>query len=162
MDKPVSIKNEINKTKPKAKSAARSAKTAGSKLTRQSVEASATTQMTQKAQEAKVVAARDIAEHASPKPQDSQHALKAIDAILKGASADDARAIRANLLSWNKLERGIPASPDDDLVDDWRNAVYPYKNRMLRKNYEKQKRTHHNKRNIRLLESPGPFYQELL
>jgi polyphosphate kinase 2 len=33
----------------------------------------------------------------------------------------------------------MPKSQDDELVDDWRNAVYPYKNRMLRRNYEKQK-----------------------
>lgn len=138
MDKPVTLKGAIKKV------AAKKVKPAASKAnnkptTQEAVEASSTLQMTQKAQDAKVVAARDIAEHSTPKPADTAHALKAIDAILKGASADDARAIRANLLSWNKLERGIPASPDDDLVDDWRNAVYPYKNLMLRKNYEKQK-----------------------
>ncbi|WP_242632833.1 polyphosphate kinase 2 [Thiothrix fructosivorans] len=33
----------------------------------------------------------------------------------------------------------MPVSPDDELVDDWRSAVYPYKNRLSRKSYEKQK-----------------------
>lgn len=133
MDKRVTIKTSTRKAKPAAN------KPRANSITSQGVEAASTLQMTQKAQDAKVVAARDIAEQSIPKPKDSEHALKAIDAILKGASADDARAIRANLMSWNKLERGIPASPDDDLVEDWRNAVYPYKNRMLRKTYEKQK-----------------------
>ena len=82
---------------------------------------------------------QDIVSRTKPRPKTAPEALQAIEAILQGASADDAIAIRSNLLKWNKLEGGIPASPDDDLVDDWRNAVYPYKNRMLRKNYEKQK-----------------------
>ncbi|WP_324697882.1 polyphosphate kinase 2 [Candidatus Thiothrix phosphatis] len=33
----------------------------------------------------------------------------------------------------------MPISPDEELVENWRTAVYPYKNRMSRKNYEKQK-----------------------
>ncbi|WP_245536693.1 polyphosphate kinase 2 [Thiothrix nivea] len=33
----------------------------------------------------------------------------------------------------------MPISPDEELVENWRTAVYPYKNRMSRKSYEKQK-----------------------
>lgn len=104
-----------------------------------SVETLAVTTNIDAATEKQIVAARDIAEKTNPKPKTAPEALKAIEAILKGASADDASAIRSNILKWNKLDGGLIASPDDDLVDDWRNAVYPYKNRMLRKNYEKQK-----------------------
>ncbi|WP_240007443.1 polyphosphate kinase 2 [Pseudaquidulcibacter saccharophilus] len=108
-------------------------------ITEKAVEESAVTQSIDAAVDAKLAATQDIVKNTKPTPTDSDGALKAIEAILKGASEDDAIAIRANLLKWDKLERGIPKSPDDDLVDDWRNAVYPYKNRMLRKNYEKQK-----------------------
>lgn len=104
-----------------------------------SVETAAVTTNIDAAQEKQIVAARDIAEKTQPKPKTAPEALKAIESILQGASADDALAIRNNILRWNKLEGGLVPSPDDDLVDDWRNAVYPYKNRMLRKNYEKQK-----------------------
>lgn len=114
-------------------------KTAVDAVTAKAVEESAVTQSIDAAVDAKLAATQDIAKNTKPKPTDSAGALKAIETILKGASEDDAIAIRANLLKWDKLERGIPKSPDDDLVDDWRNAVYPYKNRMLRKNYEKQK-----------------------
>ncbi len=107
--------------------------------TKKAVETSAVTQSIDAAVDAKITAAADIVSRTKPRPKTAPEALQAIEAILQGASADDAIAIRSNLLKWNKLEGGIPASPDDDLVDDWRNAVYPYKNRMLRKNYEKQK-----------------------
>ena len=108
-------------------------------IAKKAVETSAITQSIDAAVDAKITAAADIVSRTKPQPKTAPEALKAIEAILQGASADDAIAIRSNLLKWNKLEGGIPASPDDDLVDDWRNAVYPYKNRMLRKNYEKQK-----------------------
>jgi polyphosphate kinase len=108
-------------------------------LTQEAVATAAITQNVDKAIDAKIAATEAIVKAHKPPIKDAPTAIKAIEAILEGASADDAVAIRNNLLKWNKLEIGIPSSPDDDLVDDWRNAVYPYKNRMLRKNYEKQK-----------------------
>lgn len=108
-------------------------------IAKRAVETSQVTQRVDAAQDAQLVAAEDIVEHTKPLPKDGQEALKAIEAILEGASPDDAAALRANLLRWNKIERGMPKTPDDELVEGWRDAVYPYKNRMLRKNYEKQK-----------------------
>ena len=108
-------------------------------VTEQAVEAYAVLQASSEAQDAKVSAMEDILEHTDPPPIDSAAALKALEAILEGASPDDAAALKASLLRWKKYEARMPVSPDDELVDDWRNAVYPYKNRLSRKAYEKQK-----------------------
>ena len=103
----------------------------------QGVETFAVLQATAEAQDAQVSAAEDILERA--RPEDSAAAMKALEAILEGASPDDAAALKAALLRWQKFEAKMPVSPDDELVDDWRTAVYPYKNRLSRKTYEKQK-----------------------
>lgn len=64
---------------------------------------------------------------------------KALRAILEGASPDDAAAIRRMLEGDEEaLNKGV-RSPDEELSPDWRNGGYPYKNLMLRKNYEKEK-----------------------
>ena len=106
-------------------------------LAAQGVETFAVLQATAEAQDAQVSAAEDILERA--RPEDSAAAMKALEAILEGASPDDAAALKAALLRWQKFEAKMPVSPDDELVDDWRTAVYPYKNRLSRKTYEKQK-----------------------
>jgi polyphosphate kinase 2 len=103
------------------------------------VEAFTVLQASAEAQDAQVTAAEDILEHTTPPPVDTQEAFKALEAILDGASPDDAAALKAALLRWKKFEAKMPVSPDDELVDNWRSAVYPYKNRLSRKNYEKQK-----------------------
>lgn len=108
-------------------------------VTSEAVEAFSVLQASHEAEDAKVTAAEDILEHTEPKPIDSDAALKALESILEGASPDDAAALKAALLRWRKDEAKMPISRDDELVDDWRSAVYPYKNRLSRKNYEKQK-----------------------
>jgi polyphosphate kinase len=43
-------------------------------------------------------------------------------------------------MQWQRVrDPKLPVSPDDELVDDWRTAVYPYRNRLSRKSYERQK-----------------------
>lgn len=63
-----------------------------------------------------------------------------LDAILSGASQDDLQVLQA-LLTKHTLADITKTSvkTDDELVNNWREGVYPYKNRMSRKNYEKQK-----------------------
>ena len=107
--------------------------------TEQAVETFSVLQSSAEAQDAQLTAAEDILEHTEPKPNDGEAALKALESILEGASPDDAAALKAALLRWQKFEAKMPVSPDDELVDDWRHAVYPYKNRLSRKTYEKQK-----------------------
>jgi len=93
------------------------------------------------AQNSKIAAAEDILLHTDPIPANTAAIIKTLDAILSGASPDDAAALKVALNRWRTeplLEKALP-NKDDELVDNWRTATYPYKNRMLRKNYEKQK-----------------------
>ncbi len=63
-----------------------------------------------------------------------------LDAIIQGASPDDVEKLHALFVKHslaNVASTGVKS--DDALVKDWRNSGYPYKNRMSRKNYEKQK-----------------------
>ncbi len=108
-------------------------------ITAEAVETFAVLQASAEASDAQISAAEDILEHTDPRPTDSAAAFKALESILEGASPDDAAALKTALLRWQKYEARMPVSPDDELVDDWRSAVYPYKNRLSRKSYEKQK-----------------------
>ena len=108
-------------------------------ITAEAVETFAVLQASAEASDAQISAAEDILERIDPKPTDSAAAFKALESILEGASPDDAAALKAALLRWQRYEARMPVSPDDELVDDWRSAVYPYKNRLSRKSYEKQK-----------------------
>ena len=72
-----------------------------------------------------------------------QKELEALSTILKGeAPADRIRLLRL-LLRQERLNYATTSSrednPDDILVKDWRTGVYPYKNRLNRKTYEKEK-----------------------
>ncbi len=58
-------------------------------------------------------------------------------AILDGAAPDDAARMRAALELPAKDK--IPRSKRDDLADDWRRGGYPYKYKMLRRDYEEEK-----------------------
>jgi len=65
---------------------------------------------------------------------------KTLDAIVAGASPDDAAALRTALLEQiEPVVKRLPANADDELADDWREGGYPYRNLMSRKNYERQK-----------------------
>ena len=60
-----------------------------------------------------------------------------VEAIIAGAAPDDA----ARLLKSFGLPKppGPPRQPSDELADDWRQGGYPYKYKMLRRDYEQQK-----------------------
>lgn len=60
-----------------------------------------------------------------------------IATIISGASPDDAARMR-NHLGLPKPS-GTPRKTSDELADDWRKGGYPYKYKMLRKDYERQK-----------------------
>mgnify|MGYP002359372135 CR=1 FL=1 len=102
--------------------------------TRKRIEDVVARQATEGAQQAKVAALHDIVRQTPP-----DDLANALGAVLKGSSPDDAAVLRAALLG--KLEQSAPkGNPDDELAPHWRDATtYPYKNLMVRKNYEKQK-----------------------
>ncbi|HQR57063.1 MAG TPA: polyphosphate kinase 2 [Burkholderiaceae bacterium] len=89
------------------------------------------------AQEAKLAAVRDVLDHI---PEDDRSTLLAsLEAILAGASPDDAAVLREALLAQRAAAAGVTLGPDEELSADWRSGGYPYKNLLSRKTYEKQK-----------------------
>ncbi len=65
--------------------------------------------------------------------------LASLEAILAGASPDDAAKLREALMAQRATAAGVVLSPDDELAADWRSGGYPYKNLLSRKTYERQK-----------------------
>lgn len=63
-----------------------------------------------------------------------------LSAILSGASPDDVALLRRTLLR-EEFERTeyLTRDSDEELLPDWRESAYPYRNRLRRKSYEKQK-----------------------
>lgn len=90
------------------------------------------------ARDSKIVAVRDIVDKTPP--HDIDTLAQTLEAIIDGASPDDAAILRNALLkkaSPNSKSRKV--GPDEQLSRDWRRGGYPYRNLMSRKNYEKQK-----------------------
>ncbi|HPP48150.1 MAG TPA: hypothetical protein PLF25_11715, partial [Accumulibacter sp.] len=89
--------------------------------------------------EQKKVALRDIIAHATE--GDTASLAKTLEAIMTGASPDDAEMLRKALLTKDDKPVLKPmTSPDDELSASWRdNNSYPYRNLMSRRAYEKQK-----------------------
>lgn len=66
--------------------------------------------------------------------------LSALRDVLHGMPEDESIALLKGLLKERRMEIGGPVpNPDDELIKDWRDGGYPYKNLMQRKNYERQK-----------------------
>jgi len=90
------------------------------------------------ANESKAHAVRDILSRAA---KDGGGGMaESFEAILAGASPDDVLAIR-NLLLRHEEEATHHRRQkfDTELVDDWREGAYPYRNLMSRRNYEREK-----------------------
>lgn len=60
-------------------------------------------------------------------------------AIIDGASPDEIAVLRKALVQRPDIDAKALGSADEALADDWRQGGYPYKNLMLRKNYEARK-----------------------
>jgi polyphosphate kinase 2 len=90
------------------------------------------------AQQSKVIAVKDILDQSSL-DAGSPQLIQSLEAILKGASAEDAAVLRRALLREGESPQAPSSDPDEELAKDWREGGYPYKNLMSRKNYEKQK-----------------------
>ena len=89
------------------------------------------------AQLAQASAIDDIVARAT---QDNVEGLaRAVEAVLAGASPDDARRLRERLTPGVAPAAPEAGNPDEELADDWREGGYPYKRLMLRRNYEQQK-----------------------
>jgi polyphosphate kinase len=72
--------------------------------------------------------------------QSGAEKAKATRALLGGLSKDDIAAIRSQLARAKRDGKKLAEqNPDEELADNWRDGGYPYKNLMLRRNYERQK-----------------------
>lgn len=64
----------------------------------------------------------------------------AVRALVDGLSSDDLAVIQSQLANVKgSTLKPAKANPDEELADNWRDGGYPYKNLMLRRNYERQK-----------------------
>ncbi|MGE8656161.1 MAG: polyphosphate kinase 2 [Achromobacter sp.] len=70
---------------------------------------------------------------------ESGEAHEALRAVIEELSPDDAVAVHRALLQANTQAPAARRNPDEELATDWREGIYPYRHRMLRRNYEKQK-----------------------
>ncbi|WP_051207644.1 polyphosphate kinase 2 [Saccharospirillum impatiens] len=97
---------------------------------------------TQEAQDSLGVVLKEISAMASKETDESiiEDISGRLSAILSGASPDDVALLHKTLLSdkfLNTAQLGMDS--DNELMPDWRERRYPYKNRMRRKAYERQK-----------------------
>lgn len=103
-----------------------------------SIEAFEVKQSLNAAQFAKSEAVRDIVE--SSPPHDVASLANSLQAIMQGASPDDAAMLRRVMQDVSVPNSDRPrVNPDVELADDWRDGGYPYKNLLSRKSYEAQK-----------------------
>ena len=96
-------------------------------LTPEGVERFTVGQAVSAAQEAELAAVRSIGDAAG----------EGVAAILEGDSPDDAARLREALSLPARAK--VPRASRDDLSDDWRRGGYPYRYKMLRRDYEEQK-----------------------
>jgi polyphosphate kinase len=60
--------------------------------------------------------------------------------VLAGVPVEESVSLLKGLLKEQRMTLGERApNPDEELVKDWRGGSYPYRNLMLRRNYERQK-----------------------
>ncbi|MCW5641153.1 MAG: polyphosphate kinase 2 [Burkholderiaceae bacterium] len=95
------------------------------------VKAAVSRQARESAQGAQLAAVKDAVAKSRAK-------ASTLKTFLQGSSADDIAEVRKLLLDGSS-KRMAGVSADDELVKDWRNGTYPYKNLMSRKRYENQK-----------------------
>ena len=69
-----------------------------------------------------------------------QSKLGALHDVVAGMPVDESVALLKSVLKQQRMAAGQAApNPDDELMADWREGGYPYKNLMQRRNYEQQK-----------------------
>jgi polyphosphate kinase 2 len=95
------------------------------------VEISLADERKEAAQEAELSAIHEIAVAGSADVE------AGIEAIIAGASPDDAIRMRKGL--GLPKPQGHPRVSSDELADDWRDGGYPFKYKMLRRDYEHEK-----------------------
>ncbi|MEQ1602122.1 MAG: polyphosphate kinase 2 [Methylophilaceae bacterium] len=102
------------------------------------IESFAVSESVSAARESKAAAVEDIIQRMAG--MDVSKLSASLQAILDGASPDDAAALRNMLITTSGgAANKTLVKADDELAKDWRDGGYPYKNLLSRRNYEKQK-----------------------
>ena len=65
--------------------------------------------------------------------------LSAMRDIISGAPVGEAASLLKTLLRQQRVLGNGEGNPDEELMPDWREGGYPYRNLMQRRNYEQQK-----------------------
>jgi polyphosphate kinase 2 len=65
--------------------------------------------------------------------------LSAMRDIISGAPSSEATTLLKTLLRQQRVTGNGDAHPDDELMPDWREGGYPYRNLMQRRTYEREK-----------------------
>ena len=66
--------------------------------------------------------------------------MGALQDVIAGMPVEESVVLLKDLLKQQRMVGGERSpNPDEDLSKDWRNGGYPYKNLMMRRNYERQK-----------------------
>jgi polyphosphate kinase 2 len=84
------------------------------------------------------MALADLLSESSGRHAPVNETLAQLQALIAGASPDEAKALRRTLFARDTTPES-KTDPDAELSARWREGAYPYKNLMSRKNYERQK-----------------------
>ena len=107
-------------------------------LTQEGIERYEVAAATEGATLARLNAVRDVMANADR--DELASVMHWVETVLAGTSDDEAAALRRAILREDTVRFGVPPmTTDDELIDDWSSAVYPYKNLLSRKAYEQQK-----------------------
>jgi polyphosphate kinase 2 len=107
-------------------------------LSPRGIERHVVTDATDGARDTRAEVVRDVLAHADR--HEVLEVARWLDDVLAGTSPDDLSHLRHALLVQDEPVYGeVPLDDDDELVDQWRTGVYPYRNLMSRKAYERQK-----------------------
>jgi len=101
-----------------------------------SAQAEQVARRTSTAHTVQALVASDLIAQAKPE-QAPGDTLSQLQTLLAGASPDEVKALRQNLLE--RVPKDDRRDPDTELSSGWREGAYPYKNLLSRKAYEKQK-----------------------
>ena len=87
---------------------------------------------------ARLNAVRDVLTGADP--EERLEVARWLSAIVEETAPDELPALRRVILEQDEPLYGeFPIDSDDELIDDWHTGIYPYRNLMSRKAYERQK-----------------------
>jgi len=107
-------------------------------LSERGIQAFETAEAVAAAETSTFAAVRDVLAGAGP--DDLLTVARWLQVVLDGIPPDQATRLRDAALHEDEAVYGdLPINSDDELVDDWRSAVYPYRNLMRRRTYEEQK-----------------------